>query len=291
MSSPRLHVRTAKFSKLIVLGVMTLLVLVPFVWMISLAFTPENDAFGSVSLIPAHPTLENFRTAWVDAVLGRALLNSGVVAIVVVICNCFIAVLAGYGFALLPFKGSFQLFLVLVSTSAIPASVTLIPLFLMARSIPLMGGNDLVGHGGSGALDTLFGLMLPYLVMPMNIFLARQYFLSASPELGEAARVDGAGELRIFLSVYLPLARPLLAVVSVFAFVGVWDDFLWPLVVTNSESAQTVQLALAKFLASGNVQYAPLMAGAVLVTIPVLTLFLVNQRAFVSGLAEGSLKG
>ena len=276
---------------IVVLSAAALLVLVPFLWMISLAFTPEAQAFATVSLIPKNPTFENFQTALVDAHLLRALLNSAIVAIVVVLMNCVVAVLAGYAFAMLPFPGSNVVFVGLVASVAVPVSVTLIPLFLMARAIPLAGGNDLFGHGGSGLLDSLAGLMLPYLVMPMNVFLARQYFLSAPVELAEAGRLDGANEVRIFSRIYLPLARPLIAVVAVFSFVGVWDDFLWPLVITQSPQAQTVQLALAQFLASGNIKYGPLMAGAFLATIPVLVLFLFNQRSFISGLSEGSVKG
>lgn len=276
---------------IVVLSAAALLVLVPFLWMISLAFTPEAQAFATVSLIPKNPTFENFQTALVDAHLLRALLNSAIVAIVVVLMNCVVAVLAGYAFAMLPFPGSNVVFVGLVASVAVPVSVTLIPLFLMARAIPLAGGNDLFGHGGSGLLDSLAGLMLPYLVMPMNVFLARQYFLSAPVELAEAGRLDGANEVRIFSRIYLPLARPLVAVVAVFSFVGVWDDFLWPLVITQSPQTQTVQLALAQFLASGNIKYGPLMAGAFLATVPVLVLFLFNQRSFISGLAEGSVKG
>src|SRR5690606_16211758 len=123
---------------------------------------------------------------------------------------------------------------------------------------------------------------LPHLVSAMNIFLARQYFQSAAVELGEAARIDGAGEVRIFARVYLPLARPLVAVVGIFAFTAVWDDFLWPLVITTSRSSQTVQLALASFRSDGIVQYGPLMASALLVTLPVITIFLFYQRGFIS---------
>lgn len=273
------------------LTLVTLIVLLPFFWMIGLAFTPERETFGSVELIPAHPTLDNFTTALVDAHLLRALGNSAIVALVAVSANCLIAVLAGYAFAMLPFRGSTSLFYVLISTTAIPGSVTLIPLFLMARGVPLVGGNDILGQGGSGLLDTLAGVVLPYLVMPMNIFLARQFFSTAPIELAEAARIDGAGEWRIFSRVYLPLARPLVAVVAIFSFTGVWSDFLWPLVVTSSVQMQTVQLALARFLTSGNVQYGPLMAGTVLVTLPVLIVFLFNQRSFISGLSDGSVKG
>ncbi|ARJ03860.1 hypothetical protein B5808_00385 [Cnuibacter physcomitrellae] len=280
-----------RVGSIIVLMVVTVLVLVPFAWVISLSLTPESEAFGSVSLIPAHPTLENYGTAFSDADLGRALLNSGIVGVVTVVTNCLLAVLAGYAFAMLPFPGNRAVFYTLISTAAIPISVTLIPLFLMARGIPLVGGNDILGHGGSGLLDTLAGVILPYIVMPMNIFLARQFFLSAPLEMGEAARMDGAGELRIFFSVYLPLAKPLIAVVAIFSFTGVWDDFLWPLVVTSSQEVQTVQLALARFLGSGNVQYGPLMAGTVIATLPVLVVFLFNQRSFISGLSDGGVKG
>ena len=273
------------------LATASVLVLMPFLWMISLAFTPEQDAFGSIGLIPAHPTLANFATAVTDARLGSAMLNSALVTAVAMVTNCLGAVAAGYAFALLPFRGATALFYTLISTAAIPVSVTLIPLFLMAKSMPLIGGNDLTGTGGTGLLDTLGGVVLPYLVLPMNIFLARQYFSTADPHLAEAARMDGAGEWRVFWRIYFPLARPLVAVIAIFSFTAVWDDFLWPLVVTSSQETQTVQLALARFLSTGNVQYGPLMAGAVLVTLPVIAVFLVNQRAFISGLTDGSVKG
>lgn len=282
---------TSQWPAMVILWILSFLVVVPFIWMISLAFTPNNEAFGTPALIPANPTLENFSTAWTDANLARAMFNSAVVALGVVACNSIFSILAGYAFAMMPFPGSFAIFLGIVATTAIPVSVTLIPLFLMARGIPLAGGNDIFGQGGSGIIDTLLGVMLPYLILPMNVFLARQYFSTSPPELAEAARIDGASEFRIFRSIYLPLAKPLVAVVAIFSFVGVWDDFLWPLVVTNTESSQTVQLALARFLASGNIQYGPLMAGAVIATIPVVVLFVFNQRAFVSGLADGSVKG
>jgi multiple sugar transport system permease protein len=273
------------------LAVASVLVLMPFLWMISLAFTPEQDAFGSIGLIPSDPTAANFATAVTDAQLGRAMLNSALVTVVAMVTNCLAAVAAGYAFALLPFRGSNTLFYTLVSTAAIPVSVTLIPLFLMAKSMPLLGGNDLAGTGGTGLLDTLGGVVLPYLVLPMNIFLARQYFSTADPHLAEAARMDGAGEWRVFWRIYFPLARPLVAVIAIFSFTAVWDDFLWPLVVTSSQETQTVQLALARFLSTGNVQYGPLMAGAVLVTLPVIAVFLFNQRSFISGLTDGSVKG
>src|SRR5699024_1925623 len=136
----------------------------------------------------------------------------------------------------------------------------------------------------------LGGVAIPYLVGTMSIFLVRQIYKGMSPELAEAARIDGAGELRIFWSVYLPLSRPIVAVVAIFSFTAVWDDLLWPLVVSSSPQSQTVQLALTGFSQSGNIQYAPLMAATIIVTVPVLLVFLFNQRHFISGLSEGAVK-
>jgi multiple sugar transport system permease protein len=281
----------ARATRITLTVIVTLLVLVPFVWMISLAFTPEKQAFGAVRLIPSHPTWANFDAALHQIDILRALGNSLIVAALAVAVNCVVAPLAGYAFARLKFPGSGVAFFAIVATTAIPVSVTLIPLFLMTRSIPLAGGNNLFGVGGTGLLNTLLGVSIPHLVGAMNIFLSRQYFATMQGELAEAARLDGASELRIFWRIYLPLARPLIAVIAIFSFTGTWDDFLWPLVTTTSRSVYTVQLALAQFNATGDVQYGPLMAGAILITLPVLAVFLFNQRSFISGLTDGSVKG
>ncbi|HEX6686887.1 MAG TPA: carbohydrate ABC transporter permease [Candidatus Limnocylindrales bacterium] len=279
------------WHRVLTLGIATVLVMVPFVWMVTLAFTPEEDAFTSARLIPENPTLDNFVTAFEAANLGRAFANSAIVTCLAVLTNCVVAILAGYAFAHLPFRGGKVVFYALISTAAIPVSVTLIPLFLMAKNFPLAGGNDVFGDGGSGLLDSLGGLAIPYLIGTMNIFVARQYFMSLDRDFAEAARIDGAGEWRIFSRVYLPMAKPLIALVAVFSFTGVWDDFLWPLVVSTSERSTTVQLAITTFTSSGNVKYGALMAATILVSIPVLIVFLVNQRGFIAGLSEGGTKG
>jgi len=281
-----------RHGSLVALVIATVLVLIPFWWMLSIAFHPETQVFSAEPrLLPEHPTLHNFSVAFVDGNMGRALLNSAVVAVVVVVTNCVFALLAGYAFAKLPFRASTPIFLGIVATTMVPVAVTLIPLFLVTKGIPFAGGNDALGRGGAGLLDSLAGLSLPHLIGPLNIFLARQYFLGLADELGEAGRVDGASELTIFWRIYLPLAKPLVATVAVFAFSSVWDDFLWPLVITNSPGAETVQLALSRFLVGGNVAFGPAMAGSILVLLPVLALFLFNQRSFIAGLSEGGVKG
>lgn len=273
------------------LAVATILVLVPFLFMISLAFTPESEAFKSVSLVPSDPTGENFARVLGEGALVRALLNSLIVTVIAVLGNLLLAITAGYGFARLPFRGSGVIFYAMVATVAIPIAVTLIPLFLIVKQFPLTGGNNLAGQGGTGLLNTLVGVALPLVVVPMNVFLARQYFSTLDADLAEAARVDGAGEWRIFAQIYVPLARPLIAVVAIFSFTAAWDDFLWPLVVTSSQDMQTVQLALTRYIGKGNIQYGALMAATVLATVPVLVVFIFNQRHFVAGLTEGSVKG
>lgn len=281
----------ARYLNIALLLIATLAVLFPFVWMVSLAFTPAESAFRDVKLWPDEPTLDNFVTALTVGNLGRAFLNSTLVALLSVVTNCLITVAAGYAFAHLPFRGSNVLFYTVIATAAIPVAVTLIPLFLMVSNFPLAGGNDILGRGGSGLVDTLGGIAIPYLVGTMSIFLVRQFYKGMSPELSEAARIDGAGELRIFWSIFMPLSKPIVAVVAIFSFTGVWDDLLWPLVASSSPQSQTVQLALTGFSQSGNVQYAPLMAATIIVTIPVLLVFLLNQRHFISGLSEGAVKG
>jgi multiple sugar transport system permease protein len=287
---PRPATRWRASTSLAVL-VACVLVSLPFLWMVSLAFTPADRAFATTDLIPGHPTAANFRTAVTQGGIGHAMLNSCLVAAGVVVTNCLFATMAGYAFATLHFRGEKIVFAAMVAMAMVPLSVTLIPMFLITKGLPFAGGNDVYGAGGHGLLDSLAGLGLPYLVMPLNIFLARQYYLDFPTELAESARTEGAGELRIFLRICLPLSKPLISTIAIFAFTGVWDDFLWPLVVTTSRSKQTVQLALAQFLASGNVQYGPVMAAAVLITLPVLAVFALNQRGFVSGLTEGGVKG
>lgn len=278
-----------RYSILIVIG---LVVSMPFLWMLSLAFKGPTEAFAwPPNFWPQNPTLNNFSYVLTQTILPNAFLNSAIVGLVSVVTNLGLASLAGYAFARLRFPGRDVLFFVLIATTMIPAAVALIPLFLMTKGFPLMGGNDLFGHGGIGLLDSLPGLILPHVVGALNIFLSRQFFLELPDELAEAARIDGAREFTIFWRVYLPLAQPLIATIAIFSFTGAWEDFLWPLVITSSTDKYTVQIALNSFLSGGNIQWGYLMASAVLATLPLFLVFLFFQKYFVEGLASGSVKG
>lgn len=284
----RIGGRTFTFATMI--GV-ALVVIFPFLWVVSIAFKPEQDVFTfPPRLLTDQPTLDNFR-ALLETNFPRAFLNSMVVAALAVVGNVVFAVAAGYAFARLRFPGKQIAFYAILSTAMVPIGVTMIPLFLMVRGIPFAGGNDWLGIGGTGLLNTHAGLVVPLFIGPLNIFLARQFFVDLPADIGEAARIDGASEFRIFFSIYVPLARPAIATITILTFTGAWEDFLWPLVVTSQLDMQTVQLTLMQFTLGGYVAWGPLMAAAVVVTLPILAVFILNQRHFISGLTAGSIKG
>ncbi|WP_055479854.1 carbohydrate ABC transporter permease [Sphaerimonospora mesophila] len=279
-------------QRTLVAGAITILVAMPFIWMVSLAVKPKTEVFGyPPRLLPAQPTLDNFSYVWNSTNIPVAMTNSLIVAALTVAGNCVAATAAGYALARIDFRGSRLLFTAVLGSAMVPAVVQLIPLFLIVKGFPLAGGNDLFGQGGSGLLDSYAGLVLPMLVQPLNIYLARQYFLDMSPELADAGRLDGAGELRIFWQIYLPLARPIVATIAILSFTGAWEDFLWPLVAVSSPQMQTLPLALSSFAGSGVIQYGPLMAGTIIAIVPVIVIFIVGQRHFVQGLGSGGVKG
>ncbi|WP_084464136.1 carbohydrate ABC transporter permease [Microtetraspora fusca] len=273
-------------------GAVALLVATPFVWMVSLAFKPKTEVFAyPPRLLPEQPTLDNFSYVWNSTNIPVAMTNSLIVAALTVAGNCVAATAAGYALARIDFRGSRLLFTAVLGSAMVPSIVQLIPLFLIVKGFPLAGGNDLFGQGGTGLLDSHVGLVLPILVQPLNIYLARQYFLDMPQELADAGRLDGAGELRIFWQIYLPLARPIVATIAILSFTGAWEDFLWPLVAVSSPEMQTLPLALSSFAGSGVTQYGPLMAGTFLAIVPVLVIFIAGQRHFVQGLGSGGVKG
>lgn len=282
--------RTAPWLNLM-LVLCALIVLAPFIWMLLGSLKPQSEIFAyPVRLLPSRLTLEHYSFALTSTGFPRYFFNSLVVAGLVMAGNLLISVPAGYAFARLPFAARDTLFMLVLGTMMVPSGVTIIPLFLIAKNFPLLGGNNWLGQGGTGLIDNYLGLALPNLVLAFTIFLARQYFLDLPGELADAARIDGATERTIFSRVYLPLARPLVGTLAIFSFVTAWDDFLWPLIVTSRDEMRTVQLGLSVFQTQGAVNWGPLLAAAILVMLPVIIVFAANQRSFVSGLTAGSSK-
>ena len=250
----------------------------PLLWMVSVSFMQPGAASSyPPPLLPADPTLGNYRQLFAQAGMGGYLLNSAVIACGVTALSVLFNVMAGYAFAKLHFTGRDALFKSLLAALVIPGQVAMMPLFLMLKVM--------------GLVNTWAGVIVPGMAGVFGIFLVRQYARSLPDALLEAARIDGAGELRIFVLVVLPLLKPVLVTLAVFAFLGSWNDFMWPLIVLTDGALHTAPVALAS-LSREHVQDSELMmAGSVVTVLPVLVLFLALQRHYMAGLMAGGVKG
>jgi multiple sugar transport system permease protein len=253
-------------------------VMAPFVWMVLGSVKPDAELRQvPPTWWPQQPSLDNYTELFSRLNFGRFFFNSTAVATVVTIGNLVFCSAMGYALAMLEFRGKKALFALILGTLMIPGVVTFVPLFVLVANLDLV--------------NTLPGLMLPFLVAPFGVFLMRQFMLGLPKELLDAARVDGAGELRIFFRVFLPLCGPALATLGILTFLASWNNFLWPLVVAQTEDTYTLPVALALYSTGQNAtQYGLLLAGATIVVLPVLLVFMVFQRRFIQGIATTGLK-
>jgi multiple sugar transport system permease protein len=256
------------------------LTLFPLAWMVSASLMAPGEASAfPPPLLPRAASLDNYRTLFAadgHSGIGRQALNSLLVSIGATLLSLAFNLSAGYAFAKLRFTGRDRLFRSLLGALVVPAQVTMMPLFLMLKEM--------------GLVNTVAGVLVPWLASVFGIFLVRQYTLSIPDELIEAARMDGAGEGRIFVSIVLPLLKPVVVTLAVLTFLGAWNDFMWPLIVLTDREMQTLPVMLAS-LSREHVQDSELMmAGAVVTVLPVLALFLVLQRYYLEGLTMGGVK-
>ncbi|WP_202901185.1 carbohydrate ABC transporter permease [Methylocaldum szegediense] len=267
-------VRLAVLALLLVAaGVFTL----PFLWSLSISFQPPGDVFRwPIKLVPDPFTLENYRRLWTEIPFARWLLNSAGVALAVTSANLFFDALAGYAFARLRFPGRNVLFTLLLATLMVPAHVTLVPKFMLLNALDLV--------------NTYTALVAPAMVQVVGIFLMKQFFESLPRQLEEAAFIDGCNRFQVFWRVVLPTSKPALAALGIYTFQGNWNEFLWPLVVATTSDRFTLPVGLAMFRYEFRVEWTLLMAGAVLIALPTLIIFLVFQRLFIQGIATSGLK-
>jgi multiple sugar transport system permease protein len=266
--------------------------LLPFAWMVSTSLKPQYELFTvPPTWIPSEFQWDTYAKAMSAGNFGRYALNSLLLAIANTITNVSLAALAGYAFARLRFPGSKVLFVLVLATLMVPYQVTIIPLFVIVRHIPLFGGNDILGQGGSGWINSYWGLIVPGAVGAFGIFMLRQFFRTLPRELEDAARIDGAGEFRIFWQIMLPLATPAIATLAIFSFQAGWNAFFWPLLITTTDDMRTIQLALTVFVQQYSTQWDQLMAATVVATAPVILAFVFGQRLLVRGIAFTGLKG
>jgi multiple sugar transport system permease protein len=274
------------------LTAVAIIMALPFYWMLATSFKPNEDIFSDpIQWIPTRYTLEHYVNAFTLVPFGRYFLNSALMAVMGVVANLILGSLAGYAFARMRFKGRDQLFQLKLSSLLIPGVVTLIPSFIILRSFPLAGGNDIFGQGGQGLLNTYWAIVLPGAAGAFAVFFMRQFFRTLPDDLIDAARVDGASEFRIFWSIYLPLAGPALATLGIFTFQAGWNVFLWALIVFNDPAMSTVQMGLQSFSFNKQTDYGPLMAASVVVSLPVLVVFAFAQRYFTQSISFSGVKG
>ncbi len=279
-TTPRLVMaRMAGYAILVLVAGM---MVVPFLWMVTTSLKAPGTEFAyPPQILPTQFDFSNYQRLFDNLPFGQYLLNTLFITLATVVGQVTICSLAAYGFARLNFMGRDTIFVLYLTTMMIPFQITLIPMYLIIT--------------GLGWVNTYQGLIVPGISSAFGIFLLRQSFLNIPRDYQDAARIDGASEWVIFTRVFLPLNGPALATLSVFAFMGTWTDLLWPLLIARSEQMRTLELGLAYFNARPNAFLQPnwplLMAGSVVVMLPVLVVYIVAQRYFIQGIALSGVKG
>jgi multiple sugar transport system permease protein len=260
----------------LVLG--AIVTLAPLAWMIGASLMRTGEA-NTVPppFWPAHPTFAHYVELFTRLDLARHVFASAFITTVATVVSVVVNGLAGYAFAKLPFAGRDRLFGGLMLSLVVPAQVGMLPLFLLLREL--------------GFVNTYVGVMIPYFASIFGVFLVRQYALGVPDDLLDAARVDGASETRVFLSVVLPILKPILVTLATFTFLSAWNDFMWPLIILSDSARYTLPVAVANLVGEHVQDTELMMAGAVLTVIPALLVFLVFQRSYVRGILAGSVKG
>ena len=272
--------RTASSTGSYVILIAGLVLMVgPFLWMVLGSIKPEADFLRNPpTFLPSSPTTASYNRLFDQLDFPRFFFNSSVIALAVTIGNLVFCPMLGYALAKLRWRGKGLIMGLVLATLMVPAGITLIPNFILMSNL--------------GLVNTYPGLILPFLAGPFGVFLMRQFMLGIPNELLEAARIDGANEFRIFWSVVMPLATPVLATLGILTFLGNWNSFIYPLVMAQEPQMYTLPVALATF-ATGQYQadHGMLMAGSVILVVPVLIVFILFQRWITEGIATTGLKG
>lgn len=280
-----------RIVSVILVSLLVLAILLPFVVMLAVSLQSKTEIFSlSANLIPDRWLFSNYKEAMESAEWLRYFGNSMLVTVIVVLVSLVLNSMAGYVFARIDFPFSKPLFVLILAGMMIPPQVTMIPVFSMLRAVPLVNGNNILGQGGSGLLNTYAGLIIPFVAGSFGVFLCRQFYVGFPRELDDAATVDGCNKFLTFLKIYLPLGKPVLASLAVLKFVGTWNEYTWPLIMVRSNEMRTVQIALTLFRNESEIKWNQLMAATILISLPVYILFISMQKYFVSGILAGSVK-
>ncbi|GHP01058.1 sugar ABC transporter permease [Reticulibacter mediterranei] len=276
---PRRRQRSVtRIITLVVLAILAIIWILPILWAIDTSLKPEGETTAvPVSWFASHFTLDAYITTFATTNLPRWYFNSFLTSAIISIVTVILASMAAFAFSRVPFKGRSILFWIILAGIMVPVQILIVPLFTQMQSL--------------GLVDTYWGIMLPQFASPIAVFIFKQYFDGIPRELEEAAIMDGASRWRVYWQIWMPLARPAIAAVAIFAFVISWNNFLWPFIVITGNNMMTVPVGLSTVQTSFGIRYAQIMASAVLGGIPVLIVFLFFQRQIVQGIAGTGLKG
>ena len=287
----------------VVLAVVGMSMLMPLFWMVSTSL--KRPEVPVAQFLPGAPTLKNYVEVFRSVPFGRFFFNSLLVAGIVTVGQVATSALAAFAFARLRFRGRDAIFLSYLGTMMIPTAVTMVPLFMMFYHVPrqlnawfgttwFTDETFFLGRWYAGVplgVDSYTALIAPALFSAYGTFMLRQFFLTIPRELEDAAQIDGCSLMQIFRWVAVPLSKPALATLAVFTFMNNWRNFLWPLVMTNARDMQTLPIGLAGFMDMHGAEWPQLMAGAVIMLLPMIAVFLLCQRWFISGIQLGAVKG
>ena len=287
-NQPSYRIKPMRIILYTILIVGGFLAIIPFFWMVSTSLMTLGETINR-QWVPGTPQWINYVEAWNEAQFSKYFMNSVIITITTLAGLLFTSILAGYAFGRIKFFGRDVIFAILLATMMIPESVTLIPNFLMVRGdiLPLPG---LPGWNGSW-LNRLPALTFPFMASVFSIFLLRQFFTQIPDELWDAARIDGSGHLRFLIRIVLPISKAPIMTVLIFGFIGSWNAFLWPLLVTTKPDWRPLMVGLWSFVTEAGPETQLLMAGAVITIIPILILYFFTQRQFTEGIATTGLKG
>ena len=282
-TAPTVRINPTRMVLYLILIIGAVLAIIPFFWMVSTSLMTLGETINK-EWLPEVPQFSNFVEAWEEADFSKYFLNSVIITFTTLAGLLFTSILAGYAFGRIKFFGRDVIFAILLATMMIPESVTLIPNFLMVRGdiLPLPGGSW---------LNKLPALTIPFMASVFSTFLLRQFFVQIPDELWDAARIDGAGHLRFLIQVVLPISKAPIMTVLIFGFIGSWNAFLWPLLVTTTPNWRPLMVGLWTFVTEAGPETQLLMAGAVITIIPILILYFFTQRQFTEGIATTGLKG
>lgn len=265
--------RTALYAALVIGAV---IMIFPFVWTVVTSITPGATLTTTPKLIPDNPSFSPYIELFDRVPFGQVIVNSLLIAVVSTVLQLVTSAMAAYAFSRLPFRGRGALFALYLATMMIPFQVLIVPLFAEMKAL--------------GLINTYAGAILPTIATAFGVFLLRQAMSTVPYDLDQAATLDGAGHFRIFFQIMLPLVRPALATLAVFAFLNTWNSFLWPLIILRDPLMQTLPVALTSLQGQYSTQWDVLMAGSVISIIPMFALYVFAQKYIVQGVAGAGLK-